>query len=36
MFTQCFDVGNTDVQLWKENSLTHLLDFDLLENSFMH
>ena len=32
MFTQCFDVGNTDVQLWKENSLTHLLDFDLLEN----
>ena len=32
MFTQCFDVGNTDVQLWKENSLTHLLDFDLLES----
>ena len=29
MITQCFDVGNTDVQLWKENSLTHLLDFDL-------
>ena len=32
MFTQCFDVSNTDFQLWKENSLTRLLDFDLLES----
>ena len=27
-----YDVGNTDVLLWKENSLTRLLYFDLLEN----
>ena len=32
MFTQCYDVGNTDVKLWKENSLTRLLYFDLLES----
>ena len=30
MFSLRYDVSNTEVYLWKENSLTHLLDFDLL------
>ena len=32
MFIQCYYVSSTEVSQWKENSLAHLLDFDLLES----